>query len=159
MTHAHLILRDATWVDCGLIAEFVRALAEYEKLTHEAVATGADFEKALNAGRIGALIAEWDGEPVGMALWFHSFSTFTGRSGLYLEDLFVKPEFRNRGIGRAIFRDLARRALKEGCTRVEWSVLDWNAPSIAFYRGLGAKPMDEWTVMRLDTAGIAQLAE
>lgn len=153
-----LILRDATADDAGLIAGFVRALAEYEKLLHEAVATEADFANALATGQIGALIAVSNAKPVGFALWFHTFSTFTGQSSMYLEDIFVLPEHRGAGIGKTIFRDLARRALAKGCTRMEWSVLDWNTPSIEFYRALGARPMDEWTVQRLEGDALAKLA-
>lgn len=152
-------LRDATTDDAGLIARFVRALAEYENLSHEAVASDADFVTALTSGRVSALIAEIDGTPVGFALWFHTFSTFTGKSGLYLEDLFVLPEHRGHGIGRAILSDLARRALASGCARLEWSVLDWNKPAVDFYRAIGARPMDEWTVQRMDLAAMANLAE
>ena len=153
-----LILRDATTDDAGLIAGFVRALAEYEKLLHEAVAADADFAAALAGGHVGALIADLDGVPVGFALWFTTFSTFTGRQGLYLEDIFVQPAHRGGGIGKAIFRDLARRAVAQGCARMEWSVLDWNAPAVAFYRALGARPMDEWTVQRLEGEALARLA-
>ncbi len=151
------VLRDATADDAGLIAGFVRALAAYEKLAHEAVATDADFAAALSAGQIGALIAELDSEPVGFALWFHTFSTFTGKRGLYLEDIFVLPAHRGTGIGRQIFADLARRAVASGCTRMEWSVLDWNTPAVNFYRAMGARPMDEWTVQRLEGDALAKL--
>jgi GNAT superfamily N-acetyltransferase len=153
-----LSLRDATMDDAGLIAGFVHALAVYEKLEHEAVATHADFAVALQRGQIGALIAEQDGTPVGFALWYLTFSTFTGRQGLYLEDIFVLPAQRGAGIGRAIFRELARRAVAQGCTRMEWSVLDWNAPAVNFYRALGARPMDEWTVQRLEGDALTTLA-
>jgi GNAT superfamily N-acetyltransferase len=145
--------------DAGLIAGFVRALAEYEKLLHEAVADDADFADALAGGKIAALIAELNGTPVGFALWYPTFSTFTGKSGMYLEDLFVLPDHRGHGIGRAILRDLARRALAQGCSRLEWSVLDWNKPAVDFYRAIGAKPMDEWTVQRMDRGALAALAE
>ncbi len=151
-------LRDATLEDAALIQGFVHALAVYEKLEHEAKATAAEFRAALQSGHIGALIAELDGTPVGFALWFFSFSTFVGRRGMYLEDIFVMPEHRGAGIGRAIFRDLARRAVALGCQRMEWSVLDWNTPAVNFYRALGAKPMDEWTVQRLDGDALAKLA-
>jgi GNAT superfamily N-acetyltransferase len=153
-----LVLRDATPDDAGLIAGFVHALAVYEKLEHEAVATDADFAAALQSRQISALIAELAGVPVGFALWFQTFSTFTGRQGLYLEDIFVLPAHRGAGIGRAIFRDLARRAVALGCTRMEWSVLDWNTPAVDFYRALGARPMDEWTVQRLEGAALTTLA-
>jgi diamine N-acetyltransferase len=102
-------------------------------------------------------IAEWDGEPAGIALWFPNFSSFRGRHGLYLEDLFVRPAFRRRGIGRALLRHLARRCVTEGWTRFEWAVLDWNAPSIAFYKSLGAELLDEWTVCRLGGDALARL--
>ncbi len=153
-----VILRDATVDDAGLIAGFVHALAVYEKLEHEAKATEADFSTALEHGHIGALIAEVDDAPVGFALWYFTFSTFVGQRGLYLEDIFVLPANRGAGIGRAIFRDLARRAVALGCQRMEWSVLDWNTPAVNFYRALGAKPMDEWTVQRLDRDALAKLA-
>lgn len=152
-------LRDATTEDAKIIAGFVRALADYEKLLHEAVATDIDFADAIASGKIEALIAEIDGTPVGFALWFRTFSTFTGKSGLYLEDLFVLPEHRGHGIGKTILRDLARRALAVGCSRLEWSVLDWNKPAIDFYRAIGATPMDEWTVQRMDRGALAALAE
>jgi GNAT superfamily N-acetyltransferase len=154
-----LILRDATPDDAGLIAGFVRALAEYEKLADQAVATDADFATALAGGTISALIAEKASEAVGFALWFSTFSTFTGQPGMYLEDIFVLPEHRGHGVGRAILRDLARRALLLGCSRMEWSVLDWNKPAVDFYRAIGARPMDDWTVQRLDRGALAALAE
>lgn len=152
-------LRDAGPADAGLIAGFVRALAEYEKLEHEAVARDADFATALESGTVAALIAEQAGAPIGFALWFRTFSTFTGKPGLYLEDLFVLPAHRGKGVGRMILRDLARRALASGCARLEWSVLDWNTPAVDFYRAIGARPMDEWTVQRMDLAALAALAE
>ena len=153
-------LRDAAEADLPVLLRLVRALAEYEKLAHRARATEADFRRALfgTPARAQALLAEVDGAPVGFALWFHSFSTFEGRPGLYLEDIFVEPAHRGRGIGQAIFRDLARRAVEAGCARMEWSVLDWNAPAIGFYRGLGAAAMNEWTVQRLDGDALRALA-
>ncbi len=151
-------LRDATPDDAGLIAGFVHALAVYEKLEHEAKGTEADFRAALEAGHIGALIVAVDEAPVGFALWYFTFSTFVGRRGLYLEDIFVMPANRGAGIGRAIFRDLARRAVALGCQRMEWSVLDWNTPAVKFYRALGARAMDDWTVQRLDGDALAKLA-
>ena len=154
-------LRDAGEADLPLVARFVRALAEYEELAHEAVATEAEFRRFLlgEPRRAEALIAEADGAPVGFAMWFYSFSTFLGRPSLYVEDVFVEPAARGRGIGRAIFRDLARRALAAGCGRMEWSVLDWNAPSVAFYRSLGAEPRRGWTVQRLTGDAPAALAQ
>ena len=152
-------LRDATIADAGLIAGFVRELAEYEKLLHEVVATAADYATGLTRQSFSAMIAERNGAPVGFALWFASYSTFTGKPGLYLEDLYVKPEHRGHGVGRAMLRDLARRALAGGYVRLEWSVLDWNKPAIDFYRSIGARPMDEWTKQSMDIAAIAALAE
>ncbi len=130
---------------------FIRDLAEYEKLLDDVTATPADIERALFAPqpRVFCDIAAWDGQPAGFALWFYNFSTFRGRHGIYLEDLFVKPVFRGNGIGKSLLAGLAQRAVKEGCARVEWSVLDWNEPSINFYKSLGAVPLDEWTIFRL----------
>ncbi len=144
-------LRDAVPGDEALIAGFVRALAEYEHLQHEVRGTAEDFRRALFAERpcAWALFAEDGGQEVGFALWFYTFSTFAAKPGLYVEDVFVQPRHRGRGIGRCIFRDLARRALEEGCLRMEWSVLNWNAPAIGFYRAIGARPVDDWTVQRL----------
>ncbi|MFC7473827.1 GNAT family N-acetyltransferase [Dankookia sp. GCM10030260] len=155
-----LVLRDATPQDVLLVLGFVRALADYEKLLHEVRATEADFQRLLFAEprRAEALIAEAAGDPVGFALWYYSVSTFDGRPKLYVEDVFVQPAARGRGIGRAIFADLARRALAQGCLRMEWSVLDWNAPSIAFYRSIGALPREGWTLQRLSGDALAALA-
>lgn len=156
-----LRLRDATPDDLPLVHRFVRALADYEKLLHEAVATEDDFRRLLfgDPKRAWGLLAEWEGEPVGFALWFYSVSTFLGRPSLYLEDVFVEPAHRNKGIGRIIFAELARRAVAEGCGRMEWSVLDWNAPSIAFYRSIGARPKEGWTLQRLSGDALAALAK
>jgi GNAT superfamily N-acetyltransferase len=156
-----LVLRDAEEADLLIVLRFVHALAAYEKLAAEAVATEADFRRFLfgEPRRAEALIAEAAGEPVGFAVWFYSFSTFQGRPSLYVEDVFVEPTARTQGIGRAIFRDLARRALLAGCGRMEWSVLDWNAPSIAFYRSLGAEPRRGWTVQRLTGEALSALAQ
>ena len=155
-----LVLREAIPADLPTVLRFVRALAEYERLAHEVRATEADFRRALfgEPRRAHALLAEIDGAAVGFAVWFYDFSTFEGCPGLFVEDVFVDPEQRGQGIGRAIFAWLARRALREGCTRMNWSVLDWNAPSIAFYRGLGAVAQDEWTVQRLSGDALAALA-
>ncbi len=152
-------LRDATLEDAALIAGFVRELAEYERLSDEAVAKDADFFAALADLTISVIIAERDGEAVGIALWFKTFSTFTGKPGIYLEDLFVKPEHRHHGVGRAMLRELARRALATGCSRMEWSVLNWNKPALDFYRAIGARPLGDWTKQRLDSAALANLAE
>jgi GNAT superfamily N-acetyltransferase len=155
-----LRLRDATRDDLPLVLRFVRALAEYERMLDEAVGTEADFDRALFGAspRVFAMFAEMAGEPVGFALWFYTFSTFTGRATLYVEDVFVEPAHRGGGIGRALFTALARRAVAEGCTRMEWSVLNWNEPAIRFYRGIGAVPQTEWTVQRLSGSALAALA-
>ena len=144
-------IRPATRQDAAQVFAFIRDLAEYEKLPNDVIATPEDIERALFAPqpRVFCDIAEWDGKPAGFALWFYNFSTFRGRHGIYLEDLFVKPAFRGHGIGKALLVGLAQRAVREGCARVEWSVLDWNEPSINFYKSLGAVPMDEWTIFRL----------
>ena len=148
---APLAIRAATAADCALILSFIHELAAYEKLAHEVVATQGDVAAALfgPSPRVFCDIATWEGEPAGFALWFFNFSTFRGRHGIYLEDLFVRPVLRGKGIGKALLAGLAQRAVREGCARVEWSVLDWNAPSIDFYKSLGAVAMDEWTVFRL----------
>jgi GNAT superfamily N-acetyltransferase len=154
------LLRDATEGDAEDIARLVYELAVYEKLADRAVGTAADFREQLfgKRPRAYAMLAEVESRVVGLAIWFYTFSTFQARPGLYVEDVFVEPESRGLGIGRAFFRIMAQRALADGCTRMEWSVLDWNTPSIAFYRGLGAVPMDEWTVQRLYDAEMRVLA-
>jgi GNAT superfamily N-acetyltransferase len=158
-TIASLILRDARPDDAGLLLSLIRELAEFERLTHECVADEALLRRFLfDEPRAHALVAEWEGKPAGFALYFYNFSTFVGRPGLYLEDLFVRPAFRRKGIAKAVFRYLARKAVEEGCGRMEWSVLDWNENAIAFYRSLGAKPMDEWTVQRLTGVALTRLA-
>ncbi len=158
---ADTIIRPATKDDCALIVQFIKELAIYEKLEHEAKATSNDIETALFASNPKAFcaIAEVGGKPAGFALCFYNFSTFVGKAGIYLEDLFVRPEFRGNGIGKKFFQYLAQRALEENCGRVEFSVLDWNTPSIEFYKALGAKAMDEWTVYRLEGQAIADVAQ
>lgn len=153
-------IREAVPADIATIHAFILALADYEKLAHEVKADRASLEKYLFGPRPMAevLIAEREGEPIGFALFFHNFSTFEGRPGLYLEDLFVVPEARGSGAGKALLRRLAQIALDRDCARLEWWVLDWNAPSIAFYRSLGARPMDEWTVQRVDGDALRALA-
>ena len=155
-----LRLRDAGREDLSHLLRFIRALADYERLSHEVRADEATLEHFLfgQPRRAEALIAEWDGEPVGFAVWFYSFSTFLGRPSLYVEDVFVEPALRGRGIGTAIFASLAARALAQGCGRMEWSVLDWNAPSIAFYRAMGAKPREGWTLQQLTGEALSALA-
>ncbi|MDB5294501.1 MAG: putative diamine acetyltransferase [Phycisphaerales bacterium] len=151
----------AAEAEVPLILSFIRGLAEYEKLAHACVATEADLRQTLFGPRPYAevLIARAGGEPAGFALYFHNYSTFLARPGLYLEDLFVLPAFRRRGIGRALFAALARVARDRGCGRMEWSVLNWNAPSIDFYKSLGAEPLDEWTTFRLAGGAIEKVAE
>lgn len=156
-----LHIRGAAPGDAQLVLSFIEALADYEKLRHECFATVDQIDRALfgpdPVPRV--LIAEWDGEPVGFALWFHNFSTFLARPGIWLEDLFVRPEARGRGVGKALLAELARIAVERGYGRVEWWVLDWNAPSIAFYESLGATAMDEWTVFRLAGDAMQRLGE
>ncbi len=144
-----------------LILEFIRGLAEYEKLAHQVVATEESLRASLFGPRPDAevVIAYVDDEPAGFALFFHNYSTFLGQRGLYLEDLFVKPAFRGHGVGRRLLQHLARLAVERGCGRFEWWVLDWNAPAISFYASLGAKPMNEWTVYRLAGPALETLAE
>ncbi len=154
-------VRAAERADCALIAALIGELAVYERLEHEAKATPHDMEAALfgPAPRAFCEIAEVDGEAVGFALWFYNFSTFVGRSGLYLEDLFVRPQVRGRGAGRALLKALAQRCLAEHLGRMEWAVLDWNAPAIAFYDALGSRSMDDWRIRRLTGEALAKLAE
>lgn len=157
---AQVRVRPATADDAALILAFIQALAEYEKLAHEAQATLADIRRDLFGDQPRAFcdIAEIDGNPVGFALWFYNYSTFRGRAGIWLEDLFVKPEARGAGAGKALLAGLARRCVAEDLGRLEWSVLDWNAPSIAFYDSLGALAMDEWTTRRMEGDALQRLA-
>ena len=155
-----LVLRPATEADAGLILRFIIELAVYEK-EPDAVVTDQDGIAASLFGQgatAKALIAELDAEPVGYAVWFASYSTWLGRNGLYLEDLYVTPEMRGRGVGKAILRQLAALAVAQGCGRMEWSVLDWNAPAIAFYESVGARPQSEWTVFRLTGDALSTFA-
>jgi GNAT superfamily N-acetyltransferase len=153
-------LRPARPDDVPLILALVRELAEYERAPEACHATEAALAESLFGPRPHAevVIAEADGGPAGFALFFHNYSTWEARRGLYLEDLFVRPAFRGRGVGRALLEHLARVAVERGCARFEWAVLDWNEPAIGFYRALGARPMDEWTVMRLDGDALRRLA-
>lgn len=154
-----LSIRSARPGEAGLVLGFIRELAEYEKLLHEVVATEAEIEAALFEENPKAFcdIAEWDGEPVGFAVWFYTYSTFSGRHGIWLEDLFVRPDQRGRGIGKALLVHLARRCVAEGLGRFEWWVLDWNAPSIAFYKSQGGVMQDEWTKVRVDGDDLLKL--
>jgi GNAT superfamily N-acetyltransferase len=151
----------ATENDVPLILGFVQKLAEYEKLSHLVVATEENIcEHVFSANPVAeVLLAYWDEEPVGFALYFRNFSTFLGQPGIYLEDLFVEPEHRGRGIGKALLTRLAKIAVERGYGRLEWAVLDWNTPSIEFYRRLGAVPLDAWTGYRLTGEALHRLAE
>lgn len=155
-----LSIRDAVPGDLPLIAELIRELAEFEKLSHEVRFDEEVLGRKLFGERPYAevLIGEIDGTAQGFALFFHNFSTFEGRPGIYLEDLYVRPEARGAGLGKAMLRHLATLALERDCARLEWWVLDWNAPAIGFYRSIGALPMDEWTVMRMDGEALVELA-
>ena len=154
-------IRVAIVDDVPIILELIRALATYERAPNEVTATEEQLVHVLFEKKPAAevLLAFEKDTPVGFAVFFHNFSTWLGRPGLYLEDLFVKPEKRGKGYGRALLVDLAKIAYERGCGRMEWAVLDWNNPAIKFYRALGAKPMDEWTVFRLTRDGIARLAQ
>ncbi|MBI1882431.1 MAG: GNAT family N-acetyltransferase [Chloroflexi bacterium] len=153
-------LKPATMEDTPLILTFIKGLADYEKLAHEVVATEDILRETLFGERRVAevVIGYYEGEPVSFALFFHNFSTFLGRPGIYLEDLFVKPEMRGRGIGRVMLAYLARLAQERKCGRLEWSVLNWNEPAIKVYQSLGAMTKDEWTMYRLTGPTLAQLA-
>ena len=154
-----VIVRPANRADLPLIATLIRDLAAYEKLAHEVRFDEARLGKHLFGSHPMAevLIGEVAGEAQGFALFFHNFSTFEGAPGIYLEDLYVRPEARGAGLGKALLAHLAATAVQRGCKRLEWSVLDWNAPSIGFYKNLGARMMDEWTIMRVDGAALQQL--
>lgn len=153
-------IRPAVATDSALILQFIRDLADYEKLLDTVQTQEADVTAALfcENPRAFADIAEIDGAPVGFALWFYNYSTFVGRHGIYLEDLFVRPEARGAGAGKALLAHLARRCVDENLGRLEWSVLDWNAPSIAFYDSLGAAAMDEWIIRRMTGDALRKLA-
>ncbi|MGA0608118.1 GNAT family N-acetyltransferase [Phenylobacterium sp. VNQ135] len=157
---SRVAVRVATVADAPLILSFIRELAEYERLLHEVEATEADIRRDLFGENPRAFceIAEADGTPVGFALWFYNYSTFRGRAGIYLEDLFVRPEARGLGAGKALLSRLAERCVEADLGRLEWAVLNWNAPSIAFYDSLGAGAMTEWTVRRLDGEALRRLA-
>ena len=156
-----LTIRPARPGEAPLVLQFVRELAGYEKLSHEVDATEAMTDAALFGAQPRAFcdFAEWDGAPVGFALWFLNYSSFRGRHGIYLEDIFVRPAYRGRGIGKALMVHLARRCATEGWTRFEWAVLDWNTPSIDFYKSLGAELKDEWTICRVSGQALAKLGE
>ena len=152
--------RNAQRNDVGLILQFIRELADYEKMLSEVVADEATLEEWIFDKQKAEVIFALEGEKeVGFALYFHNFSTFLGRAGIYLEDLYVKPEYRGKGYGKAILKKLASIAVERGCGRLEWWCLDWNKPSIDFYRSLGAEPMDDWTVYRIAGETLTKLAE
>ena len=152
--------RNARRNDVGLILQFIRELADYEKMLSEVVADEATLEEWIFDKQKAEVIFALEGEKeVGFALYFHNFSTFLGRAGIYLEDLYVKPEYRGKGYGKAILKKLASIAVERGCGRLEWWCLDWNKPSIDFYRSLGAKSMDDWTVYRIAGEALTNLAE
>ncbi len=160
-TPSTVTVRVASPADTPLILQFIRELAEYERLLHEVEATEADIRRDLfgENPRCFCEIVEANGRPVGFALWYYSYSTFRGRAGIYLEDLFVEPDARNLGAGKALLRRLAQRCVEADLGRLEWSVLDWNAPSIAFYDSLGAMTKQGWTVRRLYGDALEELAE
>lgn len=154
-------IRNATVNDCGLILGFINELADYEKLSHEVVATVETLADTLFGEKAYAevIIGEYNDVAVSYALFFHNFSTFTGRPGIYLEDIYVQPGMRGKGAGKLLLSYIAKLAVERNCTRVEWSVLDWNEPSIQFYRSIGADPMEGWTVQRLDGTQLTDFAD
>lgn len=156
-----LSIRRARPEDAALIFSLLCELAEYEKLTHEVEATEAGIAAALFSGhpRIYCEIAEWNDEGVGFAVWLFNFSTFSGRPGIFLEDLFVRPAFRGKGIGKGLLAHLAKLCIENGWSRMQWTVLDWNTPSIDFYKSLGGEMMDEWKLVRINGDALSQLAK
>ncbi len=159
MTQESLSIRSAHLDDTALILRFIRELAEYENLLHEVKATEADLARDLFGPEPKAFceIAEWEGKPIGFALWFYTYSTFQGRHGIWLEDLYVDPALRGHGIGKALLINLAQRCVREGLGRFEWWVLDWNEPSIEFYKGQGGVMQQEWTKVRVDGEALLKL--
>lgn len=155
-----LRIRPAAPEDIPLILEFIRELAQYEKAPEQAVATAQDLRRDGFSGnpKFRVMIAEWAGEAAGFALFFYNYSTWLGRPGLYLEDLYVRPAFRGKGIGKAFLAHLAKIAVEEGCGRFEWQVLDWNTPALEFYKSLGARVLDEWLTMRICGEDLKKLA-
>jgi GNAT superfamily N-acetyltransferase len=157
---SELTIRRALSGEAGLVLSLIRELAEYEKLLHEVDATEAGIDAALFGSdpRLFCEIAEWNGEPAGFVVWFLNFSTFSGRPGIYLEDLYVRPAQRGNGIGKALLAHLAKQCVANGWSRLQWAVLDWNTPSIEFYKSLGAELMDEWTICRVTGPALTALA-
>lgn len=156
-----ITIRTANRADVSLILELIRELAAYERAPHEAVATRDDLlrDGFSEQPKFRVVIAEWGGRAAGFALFFNNYSTWRGRPGIYLEDLFVRPQFRRRGVGRALLIHLAQIAVNEGCARLEWAVLDWNTPALEFYRSLGATPLDEWTTLRVTGSALSRMAQ
>lgn len=154
------VIHEATATDVPLILSFIKGLGEYEKLNHEVVATEEGLCESLfgENPKAEVILGFYQNEPVAFALFFHNFSTFLGKPGLYLEDLFVKPEYRGKGFGKVILTYLAKLTRERNCGRLEWSVLDWNEPALKFYRSIGSRRMDEWTVQRLDGENLEKLA-
>ncbi|AWK53088.1 GNAT family N-acetyltransferase [Clostridium beijerinckii] len=152
-------IRFAEKEDTKLILDFIKELADYEKLLNEVVATEEIlFDSLFVQKKAEVIIGEYDGKPAGFALFFHNFSTFLGKPGIYLEDLYIKPEMRGKGLGKVFLSYLGKLALERNCGRLEWWCIDWNEPSIEFYKGMGAKAMDEWTVYRVDNVALSNLA-
>ena len=160
-TDANLTLRFATKKDVPIILDFIKQLAEYEELSHEVTTNISTLENSLFGERRVAevIIGDYKNEPAAFALFFHNFSTFLGKQGLYVEDLYVKPDMRGKGIGRIMLTFLAHLAVERGCERLEWWVLDWNERAISFYKKLGAQPMDNWTVFRISGQTLSGLAK
>ena len=157
---AQFQIRPAKETDVTLILQFIKGLGEYEKLSHEVVATEEKLHKTLFQQKMAeVIIGEFNGEPVGFALFFHNYSTFLGQAGIYLEDLFIIPEMRGKGFGKKMLSHLAKLAVERDCGRLEWACLDWNEPSICFYKGLGAKALEDWTVFRLTGNTLLDLAK
>ncbi len=156
-----LTLTPATHKDVPVVFDLIKSLAAYEKLSHEVTGTTQQLEQALFGDRTyaEAILARWQGQPVGFALFFHNFSTFLAQPGLYLEDLFVLPDYRGKGIGKALLCHLADLAVERGCGRLEWSVLDWNQPAIDFYQHMGATVLPDWRVCRVTGDGLTHLAK
>jgi GNAT superfamily N-acetyltransferase len=161
MTMSLLRLRPAQPADIAQILTFIRELAEYERAPEKAVATPADIQRYVFGEHPLAFVvmADWNGAPAGFALWFYNFSTWEGRPVLYLEDLFVRPSLRGRGIGKALLKHLAAVALRKGCTRYVWQVMDWNKPSLEFYEAMGARVLEEWLTCRVEGEALVKLAE
>ena len=154
-----VVIRDAVRGDVPVVLQFIKALADYERLSHEVEATTADIERELfgHSPKVFCQLAEVDGKPAGFALWYYTFSTFQGRHGIWLEDLFVNPDMRGHGVGKALLADLARRCVREGLGRYEWNVLDWNQPSIDFYVSQGAVFLDDWRRCRVTGTALDKL--